>query len=57
MEKLKYKSISIKADPDFLELVEKFIKDFENSMGVEISIPKATKLIAIKIKNAGGLVI
>lgn len=57
MEKIKYKSISIKADPEFLEMVEKFIKDFEKNMGVEISIPKATKLISIKIKNAGGLVI
>jgi hypothetical protein len=57
MEKKKSKSITIKVDGEFYEMIEKFINDFDKKLGVEISITKASKIISDKIKNAGGLVI
>ena len=42
---------------EFYDMVQKFIDDFNKSQGIELSIPKATKIIYTKIKKLGGLVV
>ena len=48
-------NLKINVDIDFYKMLDKFIKDFEKEYGIKISIPKATKMIYIKIQKKGGL--
>ena len=45
----------IKCDEEFVELVKKTKEKFEEKTGTEISLTQVTKIIANKIKNAGGI--
>lgn len=47
----------MKVDIDFYNLVNKFRDDFKKLNGIDISYPKATRIIATKIKRLGGLVV
>jgi hypothetical protein len=47
----------IKVDIEFYNMIKKFIEDFDKVNGIKISYPKASKIISLKIKRLGGLVV
>jgi len=48
---------AIKVDIEFYNLITKFIEDFNKINGIKISYPKASKIITVKIKRLGGLIV
>jgi hypothetical protein len=46
---------SIRIDEVMITLLEKMMEDFKNSQGVEISYTKASKILAERVINAGGV--
>jgi hypothetical protein len=47
--------ICIRVDKEFYDLVQKFIEEFAEQNNLDISFAEATKIIAKKIENQGGL--
>lgn len=48
---------TIRCSENFVGLVEKYREEYEDKYGIELSETKATEIIFLKIKSAGGLII